>query len=125
MAAAETTIANFLGLTVTVGGGVAADHFFGMNASNMLFGLFGGFIMLTQSKPASIKTVVCNMIISAVLAGVFAPVLSALAVHHIQVLSNIGPIIDYGCAVIIGGLWQKVIPMVSEIVQKKLGGKKP
>lgn len=106
------------GLTITVGTVSLVGTLLGMHYDALLFGLFGGLIFLSRDKAVARTRAVTGAISSALLAGVFAPLLAGVLYSLHSGLSSIdSDTMRRASSVIIGGGWQAALPAAFEALR--------
>ncbi|HET8687561.1 MAG TPA: hypothetical protein VFM18_12995, partial [Methanosarcina sp.] len=111
------------GLTITVGTVSLVGTLLGMHYDALLFGLFGGLIFLSRCVSTTRSKAITGAISSALLAGVFSPILvNFLYSLHESLKSIDEDTMRRAASMIIGGGWQVVIPTAVQIFGEWLRG---
>lgn len=104
--------------TVTLSGSV-----FGLQYEALLAGLLGGLISLLYLPPMPALKVAGAVAGAALLAGFFAPVIAAAALHYFPWLQAVGDFMRVACAAALGLGAQVLIPACLKRLRAVVGGK--
>lgn len=92
-----------------------------MHYDSLLFGLFGGLIFLMNSPKTSRIAALSSILASVLLAGIMAPILSAVLLSWYEVLVAVGDDnMRRASALAIGAGWHASVPTVFAFVKSKL-----
>lgn len=106
------------GITISVGTVSVVGTLLGMNYDSLLFGLFGGLLMLSRGAVASRLAAFSALASSTLFAGVGSPIAAAFAVSYFSPLAALGhDIVRCAAALAIGCGWQAGIPAIWQIIR--------
>lgn len=123
----EPSLGSAAGVTFVIGTVSVVGTLFGMHYDSLLFGLFGGLIFLMNSPRTSRIAALSSIIASVLLAGIMAPIMSAVLLSWYEVLASVGEdSIRRASALAIGAGWHASLPTAFAFVKSKIspaGGK--
>lgn len=112
------------GYVITVGTVTIAGTLFGMHFDALMFGLFGGLIMLSRISPKTRLEAFTTLITSVILAGVMAPILAAWTSETFTFAQKVKEdVMREAAALVIGGGWLTVLPTAWEAAKSWIGSK--
>jgi hypothetical protein len=103
--------------TITLSGSV-----FGVQYDALLAGFFGGLVSLSYLPPMSALKIASTVAGSALLAGFFAPVIAAAALHYFPWLHSVGDFMRLAGGAGLGIAAQVLIPAGLKRLRSFVGG---
>lgn len=109
------------GVTISVGTVSIVGTLFGMHYDALLFGLFGGLLFLARGATVTRAQAVTGIVASALIAGVFSPIVANIAISFSSSLGDVGTdTLRRASALALGGGWQAALPAALEGLRKWL-----
>ena len=112
------------GIALSVGTVTLVGSIFGMQFDALMFGLFGGLIMLSRITPKTRLEAFTTLIASVLIAGIIAPILAAWLSDTFQFLHKVKEDnLREAAALVIGAGWLTVLPTLWEGAKEWIGNK--
>ena len=110
------------GVTIAAGTITVTGSVLGVQYDMLLAGFFGGLVSLSYLPSMSPWKIAGSVVGSSLLAGFFAPLIAAGAVHYLPWLASVGDFTRMAAAAALGIGAQVVIPAGLKRLSKWLGG---
>lgn len=108
---AEPAASTTVGITLAFGTVAVSGTFLGIQYDALLAGFFGGLVSLSILPAMTNWKIAGSVVFSAFIAGIFAPICAAWAINSMPWLAPIGDLTRLASAVVIGILWQPILPI--------------